>query len=52
MKKWILTFGLIVFICVAWIMHVKHFRNIDLELAGVKYQLGSGGAKMGTEPAT
>ncbi|MUT68323.1 hypothetical protein [Paenibacillus sp. NEAU-GSW1] len=53
MKKWILPFGLIVIIiCVAWIMYVKHSRNIDLELAGVKYQLGSEGAKLETEPAT
>lgn len=53
MKKWILSFSLLVIIIgVAGIIYVKHPRSIDLELAGVKYQLGSEGAKSGTEPAT
>jgi len=53
MKGWIISFSLIVIIIgVAWMMYVKHPHTIDLELAGVKYQLGSEGAKSGTEPAT
>ncbi|MBD3919892.1 hypothetical protein H8B09_14105 [Paenibacillus sp. PR3] len=52
-KRWIVSFSLIVIIIgVAWIIYVKYPRTIDLELAGVKYQLGSEGAKLGVEPAT
>ncbi|WP_424766537.1 hypothetical protein [Paenibacillus sp. sgz302251] len=52
MKRWIVSFGLIVIIiAVAWVMYVKPTLNIDvdLELAGLKYQLGSEGTM---EPTT
>ncbi|MCM3630564.1 hypothetical protein M3194_24840 [Paenibacillus glycanilyticus] len=53
MKKWIISFSLIVFIIgAAWVIYLKYPRTIDLELIGVKYQLGSEGAKSATEPAT
>lgn len=53
MKKLIISLILIVIIISsAWVIYVKYPRNIDLELTGVKYQLGSEGAKLRSEPAT
>ncbi|TLS50122.1 hypothetical protein EMG79_27630 [Klebsiella pneumoniae] len=52
MNRWIVSFSLIVIIFgVVWVMYMKPTLNIDvdLELAGVKYQLGSEGTM---EPAT
>jgi len=52
MKKWIVLFSVIVtIICLAWVMYVKLPLSIsvDIELPGVKYQLGSEAV---TEPAT
>lgn len=49
--RWIVSAGLIVIIIgVAWVMYVKPTLDIgvDMELTGVKYQLGSEGT---TEPA-
>ncbi|SEO53063.1 hypothetical protein [Paenibacillus sp. OV219] len=51
MKRWIVAIGiLIIIIGAGWITYVKYPRTVDVQLSGVKYQLGSEGAKFGTEP--
>jgi hypothetical protein len=53
LKWWIITISLtIIVIGVAWVTYEKYPRTIDLTLSSVKYQLGTEGAKSGTEPAT
>ena len=53
MRKWIsLTSLIIIVIVLAWATYVKYPRTIDVKLSGVKYQLGSEGAKSGVDPTT